>query len=115
MAAAEFVASPQSLDFVLSMGGEAVLADGVLFIDATEQQQLLSDHSVAWGQIDPRGQIGTIVWGQGKTIVWGQIDPIVWGQTDTIVWGQDQRIWGQNDTIVWGQNSAAEWTSDSPD
>ena len=106
LAAAEFVASSDSLDSVVNIGGESVRANGVLFVDATDQQQLLSDHSIAWGQID------TIVWGQIDTIVWGQIATIVWGQTDTIVWGQDHTVWGQNATIVWGQNDTVVWGED---
>jgi len=106
LAAAEFVASSDSLDSVVNIGGESVRANGVLFVDATDQQQLLSDHSIAWGQID------TIVWGQIDTIVWGQIATIVWGQTDTTLWGQDHTVWGQNATIVWGQNDTVVWGED---
>jgi serine protease AprX len=99
LAAAGFVASPDSLVSLLNIGGEPAHASGVLFADAIEQAQMLSDHSIAWGQID------TIVWVQVDTIVWGQTDTIVWGQSGTIVWGQNNTIvWGQDYTIVWGQD-----------
>jgi serine protease AprX len=117
IAAIDFVSNPSGATRT-EIGGESVLASGILITNRDDQLSSVGSLSRYFrnnrriAQQTVRASSGdSIVWGTtGDCIVWGTAtgDSIVWGASgDSIVWGTsagDSIVWGAatGDSIVWG-------------
>jgi serine protease AprX len=116
IAAIDFVSNPSGATRT-EIGGESVLASGILITNGDDQLSSVGSLSRYFrnnrriAQQTVRASGDSIVWGTtGDCIVWGTAtgDSIVWGASgDSIVWGTsagDSIVWGATtgDSIVWG-------------